>query len=311
MTEVAKMNNKYLSWIFFSLIILCALSLYSIGKRIQTNFVSQISRQEEPRLVEVHSTQELIRILNTYDLWNLEYKEKLPSKIIKNFPLDFKTIGNEEQKRAIFIHTILPSALMALTEIEKEKNQLKQILSKFSENQRLTISNVEKNLSSKEAKFIIHLTKKYRTSDLQELLKRVNVVPLSLLLAQAALESNWGTSRFALEGNNLFGIWTYKREGIIPLNRPPNTYHKVARYSSILQAVRDYLYNFNVGWAYDKFRTARLYTTDAEELVQYLPRYSQLGLIYTSRLKSIINTYNLKAYEARFKPYLAQLNLYN
>ena len=311
MTEIVKMNNKYLSGIFASLIILCLLSLYSIGKRIQTKSVCQIGRQEEPRLVEVHSTQDLIRILNTYDLWNLEYKGKLPSKIIKNFPLDFKTIGNEDRKRTIFIHTILPSALMALTEIEKEKNQLKQILSKFPENQRLTISNVEKNLSSKEAKFIIHLVKKYRTSDPQELLKRVNIVPLSLLLAQAALESNWGTSRFALEGNNLFGIWTYKRDGMIPLNRPPNAYHKVARYSSILEAVRDYLYNLNVGWAYDEFRTVRLYTTDAEELVQYLPRYSQLGLIYVSQLKTIINTYNLKAYEARFRSYLAQLNLYN
>ena len=57
MSEIVKMNNKYLSWIFFSLIILCVPCLYSIGKRIQINFVSQISRQEEPRLVEVHSTQ--------------------------------------------------------------------------------------------------------------------------------------------------------------------------------------------------------------------------------------------------------------
>jgi Bax protein len=266
-------------------------------------------------LISVHSTKELIQLLDRYDLWHLEEnKNRSVSVVIKNLPPDFRKIKDRTLRRRIFIHTILPSILIALAEVENERSQLIEILNKINLPQKINLDNLleDKRLSSAEIKFLTKLTQKYRTTNTTELLKRINIVPLSLILAQAAIESNWGTSRFALEGNNLYGIWTYKRDGMKPLNRDPNAYHKVARYSSILEATQDYLYNLNVGWAYHEFREARLNTTDALILAQYLVNYSQLGSLYSIKLKEVIAKYHLKQYDIyakQIKAYSKHFNL--
>jgi len=277
---------------------------------------SQVAKSSKTPLkvtsIKVNSTQELIRVLKKHGLWHLEGKLEMPPIIIKNLPPDLKYVRDEGLKRKLFIHTLMPSALFALAEVEKERMQLKRLLTKAGYPAYLDTDILVKTIGPQQVAFVRHLTVKYRTNATEELLKRVNTVPLSLLLAQAAIESNWGTSRFALEGNNLFGIWTYKRKGMVPLYRDPDAQHKVAKYNSILEATRDYLYNLNVGWAYTEFREVRSHTMDALELAQYLFRYSQTGLIYVNRLQEIINGYNLKEYdfyEAQFKPYLVQFNL--
>ncbi len=268
----------------------------------------------QPTLVSVHSTEELIQLLDKYDLWHLEDKNSLVPVVIKNLPPDFRKIKDKTLRRNIFIHTILPSILVALAEVKKERIHLIRILNKIDLPQSIDLERLrkDKRLSLAEINFLTNLTQKYRTTNTTELLKRVNTVPLSLILAQAAIESNWGTSRFALEGNNLYGIWTYKRDGIVPLHRDPNAHHKVTKYSSILEATRDYLYNLNVGWAYAQFREARLKTNDALKLAQYLVRYSQMGFLYSVKVKKIITKYHLKQYDIYAKqidPYFKHLNL--
>ncbi|HDD44278.1 MAG TPA: hypothetical protein ENG63_05395 [Candidatus Desulfofervidus auxilii] len=257
-------------------------------------------------IVEVNSTQELIDILKNHNLWNLK---GLPSIIIKKLPSDFKYIRNEQLKRKIFIHSLLPSAIVAFAEIEEERKQLKEILAKIDYPKYIDLDILNNKLNSQDIAAIHFLINKYRTNNSKELLKRINTVPLSLLIAQAAMESNWGTSRFALEGNNLFGIWTYKRNGIIPIHREPDAQHKVAKYTSILEATRDYLYNLNVGWAYAEFREARLYTMNPIKLAKYLFRYSQIGSFYVNKLQDLINKYHLKDYDI-YQTCLAQLNFH-
>ncbi|MDL1970792.1 MAG: glucosaminidase domain-containing protein [Candidatus Desulfofervidaceae bacterium] len=292
--------------------IICVGALLLSTISCKHNYVQTPRTSLKVTIIKVNTTQELLEVLKKHGLWQLEGLTKMPPIVIKNLPPDLKYVRDERLKRKLFIRTIMPSALFALAEVEKERMQLKEILAETDYPTHLDSNILVKTIGSQKAAFVRHLTAKYRTNVTDELLKRVNTVPLSLLLAQAAIESNWGTSRFALEGNNLFGIWTYKRDGMVPLYRDTEAQHKVARYSSILEATRNYLYNLNVGWAYTEFREARSHTMDALELAQYLFRYSQTGLLYVNRLQDIINMYNLKEYdiyEAHFKPYLAQFNL--
>jgi Bax protein len=98
----------------------------------------------------------------------------------------------------------------------------------------------------------------------------------------------------------------------VPLNRDPDAYHKVAKYSSILEATQDYLYNLNVGWAYREFREARLNTNDALVLAQYLVNYSQMRHLYSIQLRKIITKYHLKQYDVyakQIESYSKYLNL--
>jgi len=128
-----------------------------------------------------------------------------------------------------------------------------------------------------------------------ELLARVDVVPVSLALIQAANESGWGTSRFACEGNNLFGQWYFAREGgMIPLERGEDQNHKLAQFDSINAAVRSYFRNLNTGAAYREFRQLRAdcrsqgRSPDAWSLVGGLIRYSEQGQTYIDLLRQML-----------------------
>ncbi|MGH8281076.1 MAG: glucosaminidase domain-containing protein, partial [Gammaproteobacteria bacterium] len=127
------------------------------------------------------------------------------------------------------------------------------------------------------------------------LLNRVDIVPVALVLAQAAQESGWGTSRFALEGNNLFGIWTWDADqGSVPVNRPGDANHLVRVYPDVQTSVRAYLRNINVGFAYVDFRgmRARMRATgkplDALALAGALNRYSITGDAYIENIRDMI-----------------------
>jgi len=92
---------------------------------------------------------------------------------------------------------------------------------------------------------------------LEELLLRVDQVPVSLALAQAALESGWGTSRFALEGNSLFGQWVFSAKGMDPAERPEGARYGVAQFRTLRASVAAYVRNLNTSWAYQEYRSLR------------------------------------------------------
>lgn len=128
------------------------------------------------------------------------------------------------------------------------------------------------------------------------LLQRVDVVPVSLVVAQAANESAWGKSRFAREGNNLFGIWCYTEGcGIVPKQRKDEAKHEVKRYDNFKDSVVDYIRNINRHRAYQKLREIRAAERAAgRELSGYrlsagLAKYSEIGEEYIKRIRAIID----------------------
>lgn len=140
-------------------------------------------------------------------------------------------------------------------------------------------------------------------NDWNTLLSRVDVVPPSLLLAQAAIESAWGTSRFATQGNNYFGQWCYQKGcGIVPLRRPENASYEVRKYPTPLLSVRSYVYNLNTNPTYHDFRVKRAAMREAKQplsgraLAAGLGRYSQLGEAYVGMIRNVISRYQLNTY---------------
>jgi len=95
-------------------------------------------------------------------------------------------------------------------------------------------------------------------SDRSDLVGRVDVVPPSLAIAQAAEESGWGTSRFAVEANAVFGQWTFRKgAGVVPERRDPGKRHEVRSFEGLRQSVSAYMHNLNIHWAYKEFRRVR------------------------------------------------------
>lgn len=158
------------------------------------------------------------------------------------------------------------------------------------------------NPQSDAGQEVVAIASRYRvTGDLNDptvretLLNRVDIVPVALVLAQAAQESGWGTSRFALEGNNLFGIWTWdQNQGSVPVDRPSDANHLVRVYPNIQTSVRAYLHNINVGFAYVDFRNLRAQMRaagkplDAFQLAGALNRYSITGDVYIASIRAMI-----------------------
>jgi Bax protein len=125
----------------------------------------------------------------------------------------------------------------------------------------------------------------------------VNIIPVSLILAQGALESSWGTSRFTREGNSLFGLWTWSKYGIIPNNRDEGKNHKIEAYDSILASLRKYTLTLNRVDAYADFRTIRTKSLDPYKLADGLQLYSERGEEYVLDIKQVISSNNLTEYD--------------
>ena len=137
-------------------------------------------------------------------------------------------------------------------------------------------------------------------SDLTELLKRVDGVPVSLALAQAAEESGWGTSRFSLEGNAIFGEWTFSNhQGLVPRDRESGKSHRVRTFNTLLDSVRAYVHNLNTHRAYQNFRILRSEMRESgspvhgRKLSKTLTSYSERGSEYIEGLRAIISVNKL------------------
>lgn len=129
----------------------------------------------------------------------------------------------------------------------------------------------------------------------EQLLRRVDAIPVSLVLAQAANESAWGTSRFAVDGNNLFGQWCYEEGcGFVPLERADKASHEVRKFNTIAAAVSAYFKNLNTHPSYQHFRRMRAHMRDQEkildpiQLAYGLGSYSQRGDNYIDEVQTII-----------------------
>ncbi|BCD59377.1 MULTISPECIES: glucosaminidase domain-containing protein [unclassified Nitratiruptor] len=152
------------------------------------------------------------------------------------------------------------------------------------------------------------IVKKYRIKNrenMEEFLQKIDAIPVSLVLAQAALESGWGKSRFAKEANNLFGEWTYGKRGLVPKNRKPGQKHKIRIFNSIQDSIASYMLNLNRHAAYKEFRMARYLARKAGkqfsglQAAMTMEHYSGIGERYNYLVRSIIKKHALHRMEER------------
>ncbi|MDH5299127.1 MAG: glucosaminidase domain-containing protein [Desulfobulbaceae bacterium] len=251
------------------------------------------------------TSRELIEQLRGHNLWEERLPSAVPPVVLERYPADLAQLQTDKKKKA-FLNTLLPIAMVALSEVLDERRQLVHVLEKyqerpqeFSDPQKGNASAVDWTdpLSSKERKFITSLTRKYRTTSVPTLLRRVDMVPVSLIMAQGAIESSWGTSRFVSKGNNLFGIMTWDGEGIVPADREDGKIHRAAAFDSLLDSVRSYILMLNRVEAYNQFRTIRQRTTDPVALAAGLLNYSERGGVYVSDIGRLIEYNSLRDYD--------------
>ena len=227
-----------------------------------------------------------------YDLKRIRAGGKVKPIYLTKLPKDIKTLGNTKQKRELFIQIILPLILDENLKITEDRKKLFKILSK-------NFNTVGERVWLKR-RFNEY---KIDDADLAKLKMRMDIVPVSIAIAQAANESGWGTSRFALEGNALFGQWTWSKKGISPKNKDPNQSHKVLQFQVLKASVKAYKNNLNTHNAYKNFREARakLRQENKEiigtELTKYLKRYASIGEKYVVILDDIIRKNSLTDFD--------------
>lgn len=168
---------------------------------------------------------------------------------------------------------------------------------------------IKKNIfliNSSNVSQLLQLKKKYKIArlyDLRAYLRKVDIIPPSLALAQASLESGWGKSRFAREANNLFGQWTYTGSGMVPQDREEGKIHTIRIFRDLEDSVENYMLNLNIGWAYTDFRQKRYAlrqkneTLDGYSLSETLLEYSSAGQAYVNDLKTMMDVNGFRRYD--------------
>ena len=207
-------------------------------------------------------------------------------------PAEIKMIESTKKRKEFFIQIVLPLILKENNNIRLDRKMLFNIINK-SNNTRI------------EKKWLEKKYKQYgvASKDLSTLKIRMDEVPVSLAIAQAAKETGWGTSRFAQEGNALFGQWTWSGEGLKPKEADENKGHKVMKFNVLQASVRAYQRNLNTHPTYENFRLARAHLRDKGKsldsiiLSQFLDNYAETGSQYVEVLQKIIKQNNLQDFD--------------
>ena len=212
----------------------------------------------------------------------------VPRVFVVNMPQDMPHIRVPAERKRIFFKTVLPLVLKANDDILKERERLLRIKAEKAKTGKLAAA---------DRLWLVAVSERYAVSrnNISEMIRRADIIPPSLALAQAAEESGWGTSRSALEGNALFGQWTFAVKGaLVPKNRDAGKAHRVRAFTSLLDAVRAYVRNLNTHKAYRHFRRERQALRQADRqlagtvLARTLSSYSERGNKYVRTIQSII-----------------------
>ena len=260
------------------------------------NLFEDIFSIEEVPTDTVRLSAETIKQLFKDTKYSLDSVRK--NKIVKPInlsllPFEIKNIENTKKKKNLFIKIVLPLILEENNRIKVDRKKLFKIL-----NKNMNSDSEKKWLNSKFKQYGV------LNKDLSTLKVRMDIVPVSLAIAQAAKETGWGTSRFAIEGNALFGQWTWSGEGIKPAGvSSKDAKHKVMKFKVLKASVRAYQRNLNTHGSYKKFRSERAKMRDNDErldsflLADHLDKYAATGKEYTKIIKKIIKQNNLKDFD--------------
>ena len=223
-----------------------------------------------------------------------------PSEQASELP-DFAAIRDTATKKREFFNYMLPMIRESNDKIRADRRDLLRIADKLK---------TGTTLDTSELDFIGGLQLYYRirnqydlAATVDALLIRVDVVPASLVLAQAANESGWGTSRFARQANNMFGVWCFTEGcGLTPLARAEGLTHEVAKYDSVQESIDAYIRTLNTNSAYVELRDIRANSREmaehftGHELAEGLLRYSERGEDYVREIQMMIRVNDLHQY---------------
>ena len=260
---------------------------------------SILNLRVELTTIEVQTASELSARFDQLNYhWPVDEGMAVPAIALRELPPDLFSVNDVKQKKSLFFRALLPIVLAENKIVEDLRVHIVTLFGKGVG-----------RLSDSEQRWLEAVAKYYKVSgDMslkkirQILLARVDVVPVELALAQAANESAWGTSRFARQGNNLFGQWTYRQsEGIVPLGRPEGESYAVRAFPSIDTSVRAYIHNLNTNRAYSQLRKLRKQLRDAGQeldgdvLAAGLLAYSARGEAYIEEIRAMMRSNRLAA----------------
>ena len=245
-----------------------------------------------------HAT-DIRAIFDSYDYNLNEVRRgltKVPKLFLSSLPDNLSEISNTNERKEIFISIILPLILQVNEDIIDDRETLSEVMYSMESNG---------EISEEERGWVNQKLKQYRIEnfDIPELYSRMNIIPPSLAITQAAIETGWGTSRFATEANALYGQWTWDDDkGMVPLQRAAGQSHSIKVFDDLIGAVRGYALNLNTHPAYEDFRVERRkYSNpkdiDVSDLLITLIFYSELGYEYIDNLNSIIRVNRLKQFD--------------
>ena len=212
----------------------------------------------------------------------------VPRLYLEALPHDLANVSSAETKKRLFAQAVLPIILRVNEEITTARWRAERLSDRLMWDGALTAA---------DRKWLINTAELYGTVpfDVAGLLQRMDIVPPSLALAQAAEETGWGTSRFVREGNALFGQYTYKSvTGMVPERRDADRRHRVRSHDNLLAAVRAYVHNLNSHWAYEDFRDRRAQLRragrpiDGYDLAGELGQYSERRAAYVQAIRQIM-----------------------
>ncbi len=247
----------------------------------------------------ISQSSEMIEIFNKYEfsIENLFSSDSANLIIFSSLPDDFMDIQPVVDRKKLFINTLIPIIYSENLRILSER---KKILDWWRE------SNGENFSRDFWPQWLFELSEKYESNDsnLGNLLIKVDIVPISLALAQAAIESGWGTSRYSREGNAIYGQYTFdEKKGLKPLKRDANEKFFVRKFTNLSESTKSYLKNINTHPAYENFREERKKLRMSGEnlsgqiLVSYLSSYSERRQDYIKDVKEIMRTNNFRKYD--------------
>ena len=227
-----------------------------------------------------------------YDLKGIRSGALVKPIYLSKLPKDLKKLKSTQKKKDTFIKIVMPLILDENNKISENRKKLFKILGK-------------QNNSRGERVWLKRRFEDYgiKNEDVTALKIKMDVIPVSIAIAQAAKESGWGTSRFALEGNAMFGQWTWGKKGISPLKREKNKDHKILKFPILRSSVKAYINNLNTHNGYREFREKRAELRRKNKkisgvvLVKYLQNYAATGSEYTKVLEKIIEQNQLTDFD--------------
>ena len=227
-----------------------------------------------------------------YDLNKVRKDKKVKPIYCTQFPRDLDELQSVKLKKETFIKIVLPLIVAENEKILEDRAKLKKIVSK-----KMTTDSEKQWLRQKLLEY------KVKNGKVDDLTKKMDIIPTSLALAQAAKESGWGTSRFALEGNAMFGQWTWTGNGIEPLFKDKSKSHKILKFPILRASVKSYINNLNTHKSYRKLREKRFVLRNKNrrieglKLTETLDNYAETGKEYTKIIAQIIKENRLTDFE--------------